>query len=119
MGNTTRAAAPIRALVLDDHDPSRLGLGLLLQREAWVERVLLAKTQDRAVALTRRHRQHVAVVDVSNLGLLVAPVLDAVREAHRDMRIVLSSRCPTASAISLHNPQQPQSCRPPRASPWS
>jgi len=93
MGNAAAPQEPVEVLVLDGHEPGRLGLGLLLQRQAWVRRCLLAGTLERAVALSRRHGPRVAVVDVSNAGPFVAELLDPLRAAHEPMRFVLASRC--------------------------
>jgi DNA-binding NarL/FixJ family response regulator len=80
------------ALIFDSHVPARLGLGVLLLRQPWVARCLLASTDDEAVTLARRHRPDVAILDVSaerSGGLLAARVCDA----HPPIRIVFSSRC--------------------------
>ncbi len=93
MGNAAAPDERVEVLVLDAHEPSRLGLGLLLQRQAWVRRCLLAGTLERAVELGRRHGPRVAVVDVSNAGPFVADLLGTLREAHEPLRFVLASRC--------------------------
>lgn len=83
----------VRILVVDAHEPTRLGLALLLQRQSWVERCYLAGGQDRAVELTRRFRPHVAVVDISNLGPFVGTLAAALRAEHAPVQLVLTSRC--------------------------
>ena len=47
---------PAVLLVVDAHEPSRIGLGLLLQRESWVLRCVVAGTVERAIQLAQRHR---------------------------------------------------------------
>jgi DNA-binding NarL/FixJ family response regulator len=83
----------IRALIVDAHDASRLGVAVLLQRQPWVARCLLAEDGHEAAALARRHRPEVALLDVSNAGPFVASATAALREAHPGVQIVLTSRC--------------------------
>lgn len=83
----------IRPLIVDGHVASRLGLGMLLQREPWVARCLLAQDAREGVALARRHRPEVALLDVSNSGPFAASAAAALRAAHPAVQIVLTSRC--------------------------
>jgi DNA-binding NarL/FixJ family response regulator len=83
----------VRILVLDSHAASRIGLGVVLRRQRWVDRCLLASDRDEAVALTRRHKPDAAIVDISNVGPFVASHLAPLRAAHSAMRILVSSRC--------------------------
>lgn len=98
----------ITTLVVDPHDASRLGCALILQRQSWVERCLMARDRREAVALVERHRPDVALVDVSPLGPFVSVLTDALRAAHPSMAIVLTARCagamtrPPADAGPLH-----------------
>ncbi len=89
----------VRVLIIDAHEPSRLGMALLLQREPWVERCYLAGGQQRAVDLTRRFRPHVAIVDISNLGPFAAMLAAALREEHPSIHLLLTSRC-AATAVA-------------------
>ncbi|MDP2712573.1 MAG: response regulator transcription factor [Solirubrobacteraceae bacterium] len=90
----------VRALVIDPHDLTRIGLGVLLQRQRWIGRCLLATDQQEAVALLRRHRPHVALLDVANLGPFIAPAVAALRAAHPAVQVILSSRCQRTAPIS-------------------
>jgi DNA-binding NarL/FixJ family response regulator len=98
MGNPL---ADLTVLVLDAHDTTRLGFGLVLQRQSWIARCLLAADQATAVALTRRQRPDVAVVDVSNAGPFAGSLTRALHEAHPGVQIVLTSRCATTAGAPL------------------
>ncbi len=69
-------------------------MAVLLRREPWVERVLMAEDADEAARQARRHRLDVAIVDVSNAGPFVAEATAALRAAHPSIELVLTSRCP-------------------------
>jgi DNA-binding NarL/FixJ family response regulator len=92
----------VRLLVVDAHEPTRLGLAFLLQRQPWVERCFLADGRQRAVELIARVRPAVAVVDISNLGPFVAPFIDALRAEHTPLRVLLTSRCAQSAAPARH-----------------
>jgi two-component system response regulator DesR len=83
----------VQALVVDPRPVTRIGLGVLLHRQAWVERCLLASDRDEAVALAERHRLDVAIVDVSDAGPFIASYLAPLRAARPSMSIVLSNYC--------------------------
>src|SRR3984885_3550554 len=91
----------IRALVVDRHPLTRLGLGVLLHRQPWVSRCLLASDRDEAIALATRHRPEVAVVDVSDAGPFVGSYLAPLRAARPAMPLVLSSQYAPASHVKL------------------
>lgn len=80
-------------LVVDPHEPTRLGLGVLLRRAPWVGHCLLAAGAEDSVALARRHRPDVALVDVSEAGPLAGGLVARLREAHPGIQVLLSSRC--------------------------
>lgn len=88
---------PAVLLVVDSHEPSRIGLGLLLQRESWVERCVVAGTIDRAVALAQRHRPEAVVIDVSELGPFAGSAIAALREARPGVQVVLTAHCASAN----------------------
>jgi len=54
----------LRVLVVDDHDVVHWGFRLLFTQQEWVERCLSARTGQEALALTRRFKPHVALVDL-------------------------------------------------------
>jgi DNA-binding NarL/FixJ family response regulator len=94
----------VRALVIDAHAPSRIGLAALLEEQAWIERCLLAADSQESVALTRRHRPDVAILDISQTGPFAGSITAAIRAAHPGVQILLTSRCrttPGASPASL------------------
>jgi DNA-binding NarL/FixJ family response regulator len=86
----------VRAIVIDSHAPTRIGLAVLLRNQPWVERCLLAAEGEESLALTRSHRPDVAILDVSQTGPFAGSVTAALREAHPGVQIVLSSRCRTS-----------------------
>lgn len=83
----------VGALVVDAHEPTRLGLALLLRRQRWVGACWLAAGSEEALALTRRHRPDVAILDVSDTGPFAGVVTKQLRAAHPGVEILLSSRC--------------------------
>jgi DNA-binding NarL/FixJ family response regulator len=85
--------ATIRPLVVDAHTSARLGVSLLLHREPWVARCLLAQNGEEAADLARQHRPEVALLDVSDAGPFVASSVETLRNAHPAIQIVLTSRC--------------------------
>lgn len=94
----------VRALVIDAHAPSRIGLAALLEEQAWIGRCLLASGSEESVALARRHRPDVAILDISQTGPFAGSVTAAIRAAHPGVQILLTSRCrttPGASPASL------------------
>src|SRR3984885_1676563 len=93
--------ASIQALVVDRHPLTRIGLGVLLHRQRWVSRCLLAGDRAEAIALAERHRPAVAVVDVSDAGPFVGSYLAPLRTARPAMPLVLSSQYSTASHAKL------------------
>ncbi len=94
---------PAVVLVVDAHEPSRLGLGLLLQREAWVERCVVAGGIERGAQLAQRHRAEVAVVDASQLGPFAGAAIAALREQRPSLQVVLTAHC---SSVAVPNPRQ-------------
>jgi DNA-binding NarL/FixJ family response regulator len=89
--------ASVRALVIDEHAPSRVGLAALLSEQPWIERCLLAAGSEESVALTRRHRPDVAILDISGTGPFAGAITTAIREAHPGVQILLTSRCRTSA----------------------
>jgi DNA-binding NarL/FixJ family response regulator len=100
LGDEALPVASVRALVIDDHAPSRVGLAALLSEHRWIERCLLAAGSEEAVALTRRHRPDVALLDISQTGPFAASITTAIRAAHPGVQILLTSRCRTDAGAS-------------------
>ncbi|MFT3864213.1 MAG: response regulator transcription factor [Solirubrobacterales bacterium] len=86
----------VRAIVIDAHAPSRIGLAALLEDQPWIERCLVAEGSEESVALTRRHRPDVAILDISQTGPFAGSITAAIRAAHPGVQILLSSRCRTS-----------------------
>jgi DNA-binding NarL/FixJ family response regulator len=86
-------ADAVDALVVDAHEPSRLGLALLLRRQSWVGNCWTAAGSEEALALARRHRPDIAILDVSDAGPLAGAITKRLRHAHPGIEILLSSRC--------------------------
>jgi DNA-binding NarL/FixJ family response regulator len=90
----------VTALVADAHVPARIGLGVMLQRQPWVARCLLAAGSEESIGLVRRYRPELAILDISEAGPFAASVTAPIREAHPSIRIVLSSRRKTSLSFS-------------------
>lgn len=86
----------VRALVIDAHAPSRIGLAALLEEQPWIERCLMAAGSEESVALARRHRPDVAILDISQSGPFAGSITAAIRAAHPGVQILLTSRCRTS-----------------------
>ncbi|MBS1860397.1 MAG: response regulator transcription factor [Actinobacteria bacterium] len=86
----------VRAMVVDAHAPSRIGLAALLSDLPWIKACLLAAGSEESVALTRRHRPDVAILDISQTGPFAGSITAAMRDAHPGVQILLSSRCRTS-----------------------
>jgi DNA-binding NarL/FixJ family response regulator len=88
--------ASVRAIVIDAHAPSRIGLAAMLEEQRWIERCLVASGSEESVALTRRHRPDVAILDISQTGPFAGAITAAIRDAHPGVQILLTSRCRTS-----------------------
>lgn len=92
---------PAVVLVVDAHEPSRLGLGVGLQREAWVERCVVAASVEHGALLARRWRVDAAVLDASDLGPFAAGSIEKLREARPHLPVVLTAHC---ASVVVPNP---------------
>ena len=81
----------LRVLVVDDHDVVHWGFRVLLGEQPWVERFFQARTGAEALALTRAHKPHVALVDLFLAGESGAELCAAIREASPATRVLLIS----------------------------
>lgn len=68
---------PIRVLIVDDHEIVREGLQTLLSEEADFEVVGTAENSDNAVAMVKRHKPNVVLMDV------ILPGLDGIETTKR------------------------------------
>ena len=82
----------VQALVVNPHALTRIGLGLVLHRQRWIGRCLPAAARDEGVALARRHRPDVAVVDVSDAGPFISSYLAPLRAVRPAMPVLLSTQ---------------------------
>lgn len=94
---------PAVVLVVDAHEPSRLGLGVLLQREAWVGRCVVAGSVERGAQLAQRHRADVVVLDASQLGPFAGAAIATLRESRPSLQVVLTAHC---SSVTVPSPRQ-------------
>jgi two-component system, NarL family, response regulator DegU len=85
------AHGSVQALLVDPHPFARIGLGVVLHRQPWIARCLLATDIDEATHLARRHRPDVAVVDVSEAGPFTSGYVAPLRTVRPTMPIVLST----------------------------
>ena len=81
----------LRILVVDDHDVVHWGFRLLLNEQSWVERCFSARTGDAAVALARRHRPDVALVDLFTGEQSGVDICTNVRDASPETQVLLIS----------------------------
>jgi two-component system response regulator DesR len=91
----------LRALIVDAHEATRLGVVVLLRRQPWIAQCLQADGIDLAAALAARHRPEVALLDISDTGPFVAAATARLRDAHAGIAIVLTSRCSTSLPAPL------------------
>ncbi|MCW3017223.1 MAG: two component transcriptional regulator, LuxR family [Solirubrobacterales bacterium] len=91
--NLALAENSVTALVIDGHDTTRIGVGVLLQRQPWIARCLLADSRARGVELLHRERCDVAVLDISDAGPWTESAVRSLKDAHPGVHVVLSSRC--------------------------
>jgi DNA-binding NarL/FixJ family response regulator len=87
----------IRPLIVEGHEATRLGTALVLRRQPWVARCLLAANIQEAVAMAARHRPEVALLDISNVGPFVPSATAQLSDTHPGIAIVLTSRCRVAA----------------------
>jgi DNA-binding NarL/FixJ family response regulator len=81
-----------QALVLERHAASRVGFGLLLRSQPWMERCLLSSDREDAVALAQRAKPDIAIVDVTDVGPFMGSYVAPLHQAHPGMSLLLSTR---------------------------
>ena len=89
--STRRVATPstIRVLIADDHPILREGMASLLNRQVGMEVIAQATDGDEAVALFRRQRPDVAVLDLRMPSLGGIEAIAAIREIDPLARLVI------------------------------
>jgi DNA-binding NarL/FixJ family response regulator len=88
----------LRVLVVDDHDMVHWGMKLLLTREPWVERCIVAHSSKEALELARRYEPHVALVDLCLGEESGADLCERLVEAVARTQVVLMSGVGNVSA---------------------
>jgi two-component system response regulator DesR len=78
-------------LVVDDHDVVHWGFRLMLTQQPWVARCLSAQSGREAIALAKRYRPHVALVDLFIGEESGAEVCEQLRAAQPITRVLLFS----------------------------
>jgi two-component system response regulator DesR len=101
MGNRAPTAQPLRILIVDSYDASRIGLALMLGRTPSVAECLTVASDTDAVALARRHGPQVAVIDISERGPFAGTLANSLREVAPDIRLVLTSRCASSAPAAV------------------
>lgn len=97
-------ASRLDVLVIDDHEVVRWGLRVLLDRQPWVGRCLVAATAGEAIEQARRYTPGVALVDLFVGAESGAELCLALRDASPGTRMLLMSgagriSAPAAQAI--------------------
>jgi DNA-binding NarL/FixJ family response regulator len=93
------AQAPrLDVLVVDDHEVVRWGLQVLLDRQRWVGRCLMASTADEALEQARAHEPDVALVDLFVGAESGAELCLALRQVSPLTRVLLMSGAGRISA---------------------
>ena len=80
---------PIRILIADDHAIMRRGLRTLLEREPGLEVIAEACDGREAIALARRERPHVVVLDIAMPNLNGIEAARQIAEVLPDIQIVI------------------------------
>jgi two-component system response regulator DesR len=87
----------LRVLVVDDHDVVQWGFRVLLERQPWVELCLAATSGDEALALAKRAKPHVALIDLFLGSESGAEICEGLRAASPDTKVLLVSGAGTIS----------------------
>jgi DNA-binding NarL/FixJ family response regulator len=93
-----RSPGRLSVLVVDDHDVVHWGFRLMLTQQDWVERCVSAHSGREAVALAKRYRPHVALVDLFIGEESGAEVCEQLRAADPRIRVLLFSGAGEISA---------------------
>jgi DNA-binding NarL/FixJ family response regulator len=91
MADSERSPKRLSVLVVDDHDVVHWGFRLMLTQQSWVERCVSAHTGREAIALAKRYRPHVALVDLFIGEESGAEVCELLRATEPNTRVLLFS----------------------------
>jgi DNA-binding NarL/FixJ family response regulator len=81
----------LRVLVVDDHDVVHWGFRLLLERQSWVERCVVAAEGREAMTQARRLKPDVALIDLLLRDESGAELCEELHAAYPETRILLLS----------------------------
>jgi DNA-binding NarL/FixJ family response regulator len=82
---------PLRVLIVDDHAVVQWGFKVLLGRQKWVDRVVVASDPDEALTAAERLKPNVALVDLFLGERSGAELCEAIRGASPATRVLLIS----------------------------
>jgi two-component system response regulator DesR len=91
MAEGGRSPERLSVLVVDDHDVVHWGFRLMLTQQPWVKRCVSAHTGREAIALAKRYRPHVALVDLFIGEESGAEVCELLRATEPNIRVLLFS----------------------------
>ena len=85
------AERKLRVLIVDDHAVVQWGFKVLLGRQRWVERCVVASDPEEGLATAERLKPHVALVDLFLGERSGAELCEAIRSASPKTRVLLIS----------------------------
>jgi two-component system response regulator DesR len=85
------AEPQLKVLIVDDHAVVQWGFKVLLGRQRWVERCVVASEPEEALATAERLKPHVALVDLFLGERSGAELCEAIRSASPATRVLLIS----------------------------
>ncbi|HEX5955537.1 MAG TPA: response regulator transcription factor [Solirubrobacterales bacterium] len=85
------AERQLRVLIVDDHAVVQWGFKVLLGRQRWVERCVVASDPEEGLATAERLNPHVALVDLFLGERSGAELCEAIRSASPKTRVLLIS----------------------------
>lgn len=85
------AEPQLKVLIVDDHAVVQWGFKVLLGRQRWVERCVVASEPEEALATAQRLKPHVALVDLFLGERSGAELCEAIRSASPATRVLLIS----------------------------
>jgi DNA-binding NarL/FixJ family response regulator len=88
---STSTERPLRVLIVDDHAVVQWGFKVLLGRQRWVERCVVASDPEEAIAAAERLKPHVALVDLFLGERSGAELCEAIRGVSPATRVLLIS----------------------------
>jgi DNA-binding NarL/FixJ family response regulator len=88
---TAGAERPLRVLIVDDHAVVQWGFKVLLGRQRWVDRCVVASDPEEAIAAAERLKPHVALVDPFLGERSGAELCEAIRGVSPTTRVLLIS----------------------------